>query len=144
MGQFDTSVTSRISSSKDRLVDDSKGAFQQGLDLVAGQTALSILRSFVLPAKISLVDRLTGKGAFIKKVASSAYGSLAIAATAHVVVSIVAPKNEKLHRICQLALNAAVAEAAATMPIQEWTDKLAAKLFSVSAITKALGETKED
>lgn len=145
--QFDTTgttVAQRLSTSKDRLVSDSKGAVQEGLELVAGQTALSVLRSFVIPAKISLVDRLTGKGRFIAKVVNSAYGSLAIAATAHVAVTIIAPQNDKLQRICQLALKAAVVEATATLPIQEWTDKLAAKLFSAAPIAKLIGDDKTD
>lgn len=144
--QFATqgTITSRLSGSKDRLIDDSKGAVQQGMELVAGQAALSVIRSFIVPVKLSFLDRVTGKGVFIKRIVDSAYGSLAIAATAHVLVTIIAPNNAKLHRICQLALNAAVVEAAATLPIQEWTDRLASKLFSTPAVSKILGSVDSD
>ena len=126
---------------KDNLVNDGKDAFALGADIVAGQAALSVLRSFVIPAKVSVVDRLTGKGAFIKKVANSAYGSLAIAATFHVVSGMTG--NAKLQKVAKLALDAAVVEAASTLPIQKWTDALAAKLFSNPAIAGLFGDKKD-
>lgn len=139
--QFKTgnTVTSKMSQIKDNLIDDGKSSFQIGLDVAAGQAALAVLRSFVIPAKVSLVDRLTGKGAFIKKVANSTYGSLAIAATFHVVASIVG--NAKLSRVAKLALDAATVEAASTLPIQKWVDSVADKLFNNDAVNAVLDST---
>jgi len=131
----------RANTAKDNLIDNGKGALQLGLDLAGGQAALAILRSFVVPAKVSLVDKVTGKGAFIKKVANSAYGSLAIAATAQVLVSIVAPKNAKPQKVCDLALKAAAAEAVAKIPMQDYADKLAKKMFNNPVIAKVLGDS---
>lgn len=136
-----TGVTGAISNAKDNLVDDGKSALQTGFDVAAGQAALAVLRSFVIPAKVSLVDRLTGKGAFIKKVANSTYGSLAIAATFHVVASMVG--NDKLTKVAKLALNAATIEAASTLPIQKWVDGVADKLFNNSAVAKVLDTTPD-
>lgn len=135
-------VVGKMGQIKDNLIDDGKSSFQIGLDVAAGQAALSILRAFVVPVKVSLVDRLTGKGALIKKVANSTYGSLAIAATFHVVASIVG--NDKLSRIAKLALNAATVEAASTLPIQQWVDNIADKMFNNSAVTAVLSGTKSN
>lgn len=136
-----TGVTGKVSQVKDNLVNDGKASLQIGLDVAAGQAALAVLRSFVVPAKVTIVDRLTGKGAFIKKVANSTYGSLAIASTFHVIASIVG--NQKLSRVAKLALDAAVVEAASTLPIQEWVDKLADKLFNNSAVSAVLDTTTD-
>lgn len=142
--QFDSytqkPVTNKVTQVKDNLVNDGKNSFQLGLDVAAGQAALAVLRAFVIPAKVSLVDRLTGKGAFIKKVANSTYGSLAIAATFHVVASIVG--NDKLSRVAKLALDAATVEAASTLPIQKWVDRIADKMFNNSAVAAVLDSTK--
>ena len=135
-------VVNAVVDAKDNLVTDGTGAFQRGVNNAGGLTALAVLRSFVVPVKVSLVDKLTGKGALIKKVANSAYGSLAIAATFHVVSSVVG--NEKLAKIAKLALDAALIEAAANLPIQAWVDKVASKLFSNPAISNLLGDDKAD
>lgn len=139
-GSAKNTVTGRFTGAKDNLVSDSKDAIALGLEITAGQAALSVIRSFVIPAKVSLLDKLTGKGAFIKKVANSAYGSLAIAATANVIVSVIAPKNVKLNKITKLALNAAVIEATTHIPLQEWTDKLAGKLLNNKAVDAVFGD----
>lgn len=136
-------VKERLSHAQNALIDDGKSSFETGLNVAAGQAALAVLRSFVVPAKVSLVDRLTGKGAIIKKIAHSTYGSLAIAATFHTVTSIICPNNTKLRKVAQLALDAAVVEAAATLPIQKWVDTVADKLFNMSAVAKVLGNDKD-
>lgn len=139
--QFEnTGVMNSVNQVKDNLIDDSKSSLKLGLELTAGTAALAVLRSFVVPAKITLVDRLTGKGALIKKVANSAYGSLAIAATFHVLSSIVG--NTKLSRIAKLALDAAVVEASANLPIQQWVDSVANKLLSNSVVSNALDDVE--
>lgn len=133
--QFQNTKT-KVNQVKDTLIEDGKSSVKLGLDIAAGQAALAVLRSFVIPAKVSLVDRLTGKGALITKVVNSSYGSLAIASTFNVLASILG--NDKLSRISKLALDAAVVEATTTLPIQKWVDNVADKLFSNSAVTKAL------
>lgn len=123
-------VSARLVDSKDRLVVDTKDSVQMGLEIAAGQAALSVIRSFVVPAKMSLVDRFTGKGAMVKKLVDSPVGSFVLAATAHCAVTIFAPNNEKLHKIAKLALNASVVELTARIDIQGYTDKLADKMFN--------------
>ena len=132
-------ITGRIQNVQSRLLDDSKDAVELGAELAAGHAALAVARSFIVPANATLVDRLTGKGAAVKKMANSKYGSFVIAATMHTVATLFAPKNEKLHIICKLALNAATAELVARVPIQEWTDKAADKLLNLSEVQNVLG-----
>ena len=135
-------VIGAVTNAKDNLVTDGTGSLQRGLDHAGGQAALAVLRAFVIPVKVSLIDKLTGKGALIKKVANSAYGSLAIAATFHVVSSMVG--NAKLSKVAKLALDAATIEAASSMPIQAWVDKVAAKLFDNPAVSAMLGNADSD
>ncbi len=145
--QFSTSkntVTGRVIGAKDSLVSDGQDSVKLGLEIVAGQAALAVIRSFVLPKKTSFIDKITGKGAIIKKIAYSTYGSLAIASTAHVLVSILAPNNDKLGKIAKLALNAAVVEATATLPLQQWTDRLSDKLFNNAAVNAVIGDDSKD
>lgn len=129
-------VKSRVADAKDNLVNDGKSALQTGFDIAAGQAALAVLRSFVVPAKVSVVDRLTGKGAIIKKIANSTYGSLAIASTFHIIASMTG--STKLQKVAKLALDAATVEAASTLPIQDWVESISDKLFKNAAITKVL------
>lgn len=136
-------VTARVTDAKDALVSDGRDAVVLSAEILAGQTALAVLRTFVVPAKTSLVDKLTGKGAFIKKVVNSAYGSLAIASIAHVGVQMFAPNNAKLHRITQLALNAAMVEAASQINIQGYVDAIADKLMNNAAMDAVLGKAQD-
>lgn len=137
-------VGQRIGNAKDVLVSDTKDSVQMGLEVAAGSAALAVLRSFVVPAKMSLADRLFGKGAIIKKVVDSAAGSFVLAATAHVAVTVFAPNNTKLHKIAKLALNASIVELTARIDIQSYTDKLASKLFNNSAIANLFNSDKKD
>lgn len=129
----------RVNTVKNRLLDDSKDAVSLGAELAAGNAALAVVRSFIIPAKVSLVDKFTGKGAIIKKIVNSPYGSFVIAATMHTAATLFAPKSEKLHIVCKLALNSATAELVQKFPIQDWTDKVADKLLSLVEVKKVLG-----
>lgn len=137
-----TTITGRVTDAKDTLVSDGRDAVVLSAEILAGQTALAILRSVVMPAKISLVDKITGKGRIIKKIVDSAYGSLAIAAVAHVGVQMFAPTNQKLHRITQLALNAAMVEAASTINVQGYVDAVVSKLMNNPVVDAAFDKAQ--
>ena len=138
----DSKVVNKAKQVKNDFVDVTKDALATGRDVIASQAALAVLRAFVVPAKVSLVDRLTGKGAIIKKIANSTYGSLAIAATFQLVASMV--NNKKLSAVAALAVKAATIEAASTLPIQGWVAKIAGKMFNNPAIDAVLGDKKAD
>ena len=138
----DSKVVQKASQVKNDFVSVTADALTVGRDVIAGQAALAVLRAFVVPAKVSLIDKLTGKGALIKKIANSTYGSLAIAATFQLVASMV--NNQKLSAVAALAVKAATIEAASTLPIQGWVDKIAGKMFSNPAIDAVLGTVSKD
>lgn len=117
--------------SLENLFNEGKGLMSEAARLNAGLAAVALIRSVFLqmiPRKMGLFARLTGRASVIEKFLNSKWGSLLIAAAAHCILTIAMPNREKVHTVTRLAVYACMAELSFSVPYQKVANKLADSL----------------